>query len=179
MREHKEEVWKDIPGYENLYQASTHGRIKSLPKEWNCGNNTKRKHSGKILSQSINSTKYFNVRIKDKFYLTHRLIALTFILNPENRPEVNHKDGNKLNNCVDNLEWNTRIENQRHAIKNELVIGLKGVKNGRVKLNEAQVLEIRERYKLGEKNYSNLALDYNVSSSAIKWIIIRKNWKHI
>lgn len=111
----KNEVWKDITDYEGLYQISNYGRVKSL------GNNKERKE--KILKGGISNGYCIvllainNIR---KIYRVHRLVAIAFIENKENKLEVNHKDTNKLNNKIDNLEWKTSSENKRHAFENGL-----------------------------------------------------------
>lgn len=109
-----QEIWKDIPNYENLYLASNLGRIKSI-------SNPKRI---KILKPSISNGGYQKIQLykggKCKTLYVHRLIALTFIPNPNNKEEVNHIDGNKFNNNANNLEWVSRSENQLHAIKTGL-----------------------------------------------------------
>lgn len=95
------EIWKDIKGYEGLYQVSNLGRVKSLE---NRSNHKKEK----ILASHIRNQYYSVTLYKDshyKNYTIHRLVAGAFIPNPDNLPEVNHKDENKLNNYVDNLEW--------------------------------------------------------------------------
>ena len=109
----------------------------------------------------------------------HRLVALAFIPNPNNLPEVNHKDGNKLNNCVTNLEWVTGYDNIHHAWETGLVTGLKGENNGRSKLTDDQVKEIKEKYTGKRGQIANLAREYNVSWSLIKLIITNKNWTHV
>ena len=119
-----EEIWKDIPNYKG-YQVSNLGRVKSLPKK------TNNQFSNKeiILKPIRQKTGYYNVNISGKIFGIHRLVALTFIDNLNNLPQVNHKDGNKSNNCVDNLEWCTASQNIKHAYK----IGLKKATNNHLK----------------------------------------------
>lgn len=120
------EIWKDIEGYEGLYQVSNLGRVKSLPKQhgrryWN---------NEFILKQNKSNNGYVCVILqknKIKYRKSiHRLVASAFIPNFENKPQINHKDGNKLNNCIDNLEWVTASENQIHSRKNGLQVSVSG-----------------------------------------------------
>ena len=104
------EIWKDVKGYEGLYQVSNLGGIKSL------GNSQNRKE--KLLRTSIRNgycTTYLYKNNKKKSFLCHRLVAEAFIPNPDNLPQVNHKDENKLNNCVENLEWCTAKYNVNYS----------------------------------------------------------------
>lgn len=98
-----QEQWKAIPGYEGLYEASTLGKIRSVYRY------------RRVLKPMISSTGYERVDLfnnkKRKQYSVHRLVAMTFIPNPEGKPIVNHMDENKLNNSADNLEWVTHVEN--------------------------------------------------------------------
>lgn len=118
------------------------------------------------------------------FYKTmrlHRLVALAFIPNPdpENLTQVNHKDGNKLNNCVTNLEWISGKGNVQHAWKTGLIKPRIGSKSPRAILTEEQVLEIREKYSIYKYKISELAKEYGVSRNVIGNIIARRTWTHI
>ena len=110
------EIWKDVVGYKGLYQVSNLGRVKSLPK-YDCKG---RFHPEKIKSQVNNGTGYMVVNLKhdgkQQMRTVHRLVAEHFIPNRLELSEVNHIDGDKTNNCSNNLEWCTRSENVRHAV---------------------------------------------------------------
>ena len=107
------EVWMPVVGYEGLYEISNLGRVHSVARF---------KARTKILSLNINA-KYYAVGLrknnKYKIHKVHRLVALAFIHNPDNLPQVNHKDENKLNNCVDNLEWCARQYNINYGSRNK------------------------------------------------------------
>ncbi len=111
-----QEIWKDIIGYEGLYQVSNLGNIKSFYKA-----------KKSIKKPTLSNKGYLRVGLsknkKSKTFKIHRLVAKTFLSNPNNYLEVNHKDGNKLNNCVDNLEWCSRSYNINHAWRNKLTKG--------------------------------------------------------
>jgi hypothetical protein len=165
------EIWKNIINYEGLYQVSNMGRVKSL---W--------KGKERILKSGKSIWGYYLVNLhkngKIKTYSVHRLVGIAFISNPDNKPEINHIDGNKTNNRADNLEWCTHLENIEHAY----IIGLhtqKGEKNGHSKLTDVQVLEIRKKYDTGKYIQQELADEYNVSIGAISAITTNKNWSHL
>lgn len=108
------EFWKDVKGYEGLYQVSNEGRVKSL--------NYKRTGKEKILCPKKHNKGYLQIQLmngdKNKTYTIHRLVAEAFIENPDNLPCVNHKDENKKNNNVENLEWCTYKQNFEAYVKN-------------------------------------------------------------
>lgn len=138
------------------------------------------KKSGRILKHSMSNTGYFTVYVDGKNRLLHRLIAETFIPNPCNLPVVNHKDGNKLNNAVENLEWCTHKENNRHAVETGLnpYKVLYGEKSRNHKLTQDEVDYIRRVYVKYDKFFGGRALAkrFNVTESCISQIIQRKNW---
>lgn len=120
----KDEVWKDLLGYEGSYQVSNKGRVRSLDRyidrlnRW--GSITPMFKSGRLLYQQINNAGYYVCWLYDvghaRIKLVHRLVAETFVNNPNNYAEVNHQDGDKLCNYEHNLEWMTRLQNVRHGI---------------------------------------------------------------
>ena len=114
----KNEVWKDIIGYEKLYQVSNFGNVKTLRKN-------------KLLKPTINYRGYLCITLskngKSTQYKIHRLVATAFLHNYLELPQVNHKDGDKLNNCVDNLEWCSPNYNMRHSYQNNLTKGAKKI----------------------------------------------------
>lgn len=120
-----ERIWKPILGFEGLYEINNIGEIKSLDRVHKNVSYNARLTRSKFLKPNINNSGYLNVRLKDsdenvKTYLVHRLVALSFIRNTENKEYVNHIDGNKLNNNINNLEWSTPSENNFHSIKSNL-----------------------------------------------------------
>lgn len=117
----EKEIWKDIPGYEGFYQVSNIGRVRSLDrvtKKWD----GERLSKGIIMKQAANIKGYLFVQLfKDgvgKIKTVHRLVAEAFLPNDGRLPQINHKDENKRNNCVENLEWCDGLYNARYGTRN-------------------------------------------------------------
>lgn len=191
----KNEIWIDVVGYENIYQISNYGRVRSIDRyieqSHSDGYIYKRFIKGKLLSLNrTNGNGYhvvqlsngYNNKPKGNEYI-HILVAKHFIPNPENKPTVNHIDGNKSNNKIDNLEWATQLEQMKHAYRLGLNIpptpNLKGSELHNAKLNEKQAMEI---YTLAHSNnytQKQIAKRYGVSRRTVGGIKNKKSWKHI
>lgn len=165
------EIWKNIPEWCGIYQASTFGSIRSL-----------RFRKIKILSQCKTKTGYQLVCLWSNgphTVIVHRLIAITFIPNQRNLKEVNHKDGDKSNNAVSNLEWCTRGENNSHAYRTGLMPLRVGEKNGFSKLTNDEVLEILQLHKMYGTKQRAIAREYDVDHYTIARIINGSGWRHL
>ena len=182
----KEEIWKPIEGlkdgfYDGLYEVSSLGRIKLLPRILNCPNG-KRLTKEKIVTGS-NAHGYRRINLKkDRIRLQidiHILVARAFIPNPNGYPQVNHIDANRANNEVSNLEWCTQKMNSRHALELGLFKTTRGSERSTAKLNEDKVVTIREMYKTGLYTMCTLAQKFSVGKTTIRTIINRTKWAHV
>jgi hypothetical protein len=160
------ETWVDLPEYSDYYWISNFG-------------NVKKKINGRILKARQHSGGYNYVQLsingKETNITLHRFIAKAFISNPENKPYINHRDGNKLNNTIDNLEWTTASENQIHAFATGLQKPLLGELHQNSILKESQVLEIRNLF--NTKSTREIAAIYNVSVGCIGNIKRGVTWR--
>lgn len=181
MENYRIEIWKDIVGYEGLYQISNFGRIKSVERVVIKKNDRKNYVKETVLRFGINTSGYYIVSLyknaKPKTHRVHRIFATEFLPNYENKPNINHIDGDKLNNNLHNLEWVTQKENIQKAFETGLVNNT-GVNNGQCVLNENKVLKIKKLLSAGETQ-SSIAKKYNVTRSCILKINLNKTWKHV
>lgn len=140
------EIWYRLDQFKNPYYISSFGRIKRMP--YNILWRGKIKHlPEKVLSGNKRSVKgYVRVHLEGKGHQVHRLVCAFFHPNPNNKPQVNHKDGNKENNHPDNLEWCTNQENRDHAVQNKLIASRQ---SGFGKLDSEEVFCIKILYKRG------------------------------
>ena len=137
--------WKDIVGYENEYQINQFGEIRTLK------DSPKLKKYDVLKPQISKRNGYVYQMLykngKEKLLRVHRLVAMAFLPNPNNLPQVNHKDGNKQNNSVDNLEWCEQSDNMKHAYKNGLQIPSENQRRAIIntnKLKQKKVCQIKD-----------------------------------
>ena len=158
--------WKAIEGYP--YFVNRDGQVKS--------GYTKQLMSTLALNGGgYNYVTLFGPLSKHNF-MVHRLVALAFIPNPGCKDQVNHKDGDKRNNCADNLEWTTQFENMKHAVETQL--SPRGESSYLAKVTEEDVLNIRVAAADGA-TAKELSKQYGLNSGAISGILLGKTWKHI
>lgn len=161
------EQWKDVEGYEGRYTISDRGRVKSLL-------------SDIIMRPAKNSRGYSTIalmrgsRKSQKSFKVHTLVAAAFLGPRPEDLEVNHKNGVKTDNCIDNLEYVTRTENMRHAWDTGLFQTPRGSKNGRAKLTEKDVLKIRRL--IGVKKHKEIAKMFGVAPNTITNIATGLSW---
>ena len=178
------EVWKTISGYESSYQVSNLGRVKSLKRKVSITRHGKTHNKSipeLVMKPQINKRGkgYLKINLKrpNRVLSVHRLVAIAFIPNPDNKPYINHIDGNPKNNLVNNLEWCTAKENAIHASENGLLP--RGESHANSKLTEKQVLEIRKLYIPRKVSQQMLANKYGVTKTMVRYILQRKSWTHI
>jgi hypothetical protein len=164
------EVIKDIKGFEGRYTISNLGIVRSLL-------------TNQIMKPYITNKGYARVNLRYaksrdyKSFLIHRLVAMNFLPNPHNFKEINHKDCNRLNNKLDNLEWCDRFYNIKYAFLKGKASN-KGVRNPNAKLNKNDIIAIKAMIKTDRFFYTDIARLFKVSSSTIEGIANNKIWSN-
>ncbi len=164
------EVWKDISGYEDLYQVSNFGRVRRL-KGFICVNDFKRNRAyikvigEKVLKQFSDNNGYMTINLHGKRFRVHRLVANAFIPKIKGKNIINHIDGNKANNYVYNLEWCSYKENSIHAVKIGLHNNFNPKKTNVVMLSDNG--EIIKRFNSITEAYNYFGLSYRGSISEV------------
>jgi hypothetical protein len=182
------EEWRPISGFEGLYEISSQGRVKSLPRLIIRRDGKRLTVPGRILKTNPNGRGYPRVSLCNCgisiWIMVHSIVAATFLPPPpgpmgskHGEYTVNHKDGNKINNHVDNLEYVTGADNVLHSRRMGL-LDIRGSKNGRAKVGPEDVRKIRQLYAQGYRQ-KTIAAKVGVHQTTISRIILRKGWGHI
>lgn len=177
------ESWKIIEITNGLYEVCNLGKVSRIGQRVARKNGTTVYVPSNVLSVKVGKKGYCTVNLtmnnRKKTQYLHRLVAMAFIPNPENKPDVNHLDGNKSNNLVSNLAWVTKSENSKHAFDTGLNRAYKGEKHNLAKLTNVEVLKIRKEHIPFVNTYPMLAKKYSVRPNTIRSIVKRYTWTHI
>lgn len=173
--------WSPVPEYSGIYEINKEGIVKRIAQSMLFKRGVQSfiiNKPEKILTQSKTKKGYLTVYLVNKHVPVHRAVAITFISNPLNKPQVNHIDGDKENNDISNLEWATASENIKHSHRIGLSSARKGEINNKSKLKSNDVLKIRQLSLSGLSQYK-IAKLFNIDRSNVGSIVNRKTWKHI
>lgn len=172
----------DIPKFEGHYKINRKGEIKSVSRKCLSKDSKYRDVPEKILKLKMDKYGYLTIKLflenKRYYFTVHRLVALTFLENPLNHPQINHKNGIKTDNTVENLEWCTNAYNIRHAIDTKLMIYKTGVDSNRGKMTKEMVLEMKRLNKEGI-SFKKLEKIFKMSHSSIHHAVIGKTYKEL
>ena len=176
-----QEKWKAIKGYEGLYEVSDLGNIRSIGRYTPARSGSCKFQKGMVRKLSFIPKRYVCATLSKegvpRTFDIHRLVAKAFIPNPDNLPEVDHKDNNKHNNRVDNLQWISRLGNAQKAVASGLQP--RGDRCSNAVATEEIVLKIRKLYATTVPSQLKLEKMFGISRGAIWYIVNRKTWRHI
>lgn len=177
-----DEEWRDIKRYEGYYKVSNLGRVKSLTRVKIRKNGSPMPVKERILRLATRGNGYKTITLRKdtyKTHLVHRLVGIAFLKRNENLTQINHKDCNKSNNHISNLEWVTPKENSQHASKNNRLHSPSGANCHFSKRTKEDILLIKELYATGKYTMKDIASIFNTSSGYVCDIVNGKIWKHL
>lgn len=176
-----DEEWKSIPKYEDRYEVSNYGRIRSKERKVKTSEGYFQKRKSKVRKLSKDDNGYFKVTLQGngspESFFVHRLVAELFVPNPESLPVVHHKDGDTSNNKSENLEWVSRKKNTRRAVTNGEY--KTGEEHHRSQLTKENVLDIRRMYYTTGYTQKDLADEFGVTRSNISSIVTGRTWTSV
>jgi len=177
------EVWKDIEGYDGYYKVSNEGNVKSLDRIVLGNRGSKCRRVGRPMKLRVEKNGYVRVALssdgKNIKFSVHRLVGIAFLDNKKGLPEINHIDGNKENNNVENLEWCSSRDNQLHAFASGLQRKRLGSELHQTKITEDNVRDIRNMWGSGKHKQYEIAKKYNLHPQYVSLVIHRKRWGYV
>lgn len=185
----KGEVWRPVVGWEGLYSISNLGRVRREMREVihrNQAESFEMTYPAKILKAHPDSRGYPQVCLNGKHFnkkkrvaRVHRLVAEAFLENPENKPQVNHKDSNTMNPHVENLEWCTASENQIHSYGQGVRQILRGTSSGMNKHDIPTVIAVYKEAKAKTMSQEKIGKKYGIPQITVSNILTKKTWSHV
>ena len=168
-----QEMWKPVKNFENHYEVSSFGKIRSLDREVVSSSNKKIKLKGRLIHGTLLKNGYFCVALNSKTrkYI-HQIVAEAFLPNEQYKKTVNHKDGNKTNNCLDNLEWNTFKQNNDHARETGLN-NQHGEKCNLSKYSDQFIEAVRNVHQKYSPNYEELGRMFGLTGCHARQIVLK------
>lgn len=184
------EEWRKVAQLAWWNEVSNKGRVRTIPRKRRHSDGTIRHYRGQIRKLTSRKDHYLQVRLvgksgRTKNYLVHRLVAQAFLPNPQNKPEVNHKDNDPRNNQLENLEWTTTKENIIHAHANGFVHNAQGENHPSHKLTENLVLKMRDWFAKQGLSFLEIrrrlirSKGITVAPNAVRSAVLGKTWKHL